>query len=109
MSEGIPVLIHLDAHTFRVIEASAKAKGVTMRKLIETGLQRSIQRRPEHVAGHVPAPARAGGSRGYHRLDDADWAELKRLRALGWTVAELAVRYGCASSTIYYRLRREQR
>ena len=27
MSAGIPVVIHLDAHTFRVIEATAKAKG----------------------------------------------------------------------------------
>lgn len=107
MSEGIPVLIHLDAHTFRIIEASAKAKGVSMRTLIQTGLQRSIQRKPQHRAGQIPAAPRAGGVRGYHRLDDADWAELKRLRGLGWTVAELAVRYGCSSSTIYYRLRRE--
>lgn len=108
MSDGIPVMIHLDVHTFRVLEATAKAKGVGMRQLIEIGLQRSIQRKPQHVAGQVPAAPRQNGARGYHRLDDAEWAELKRLRALGWTVSELAVRYGCSSSSIYTRARREQ-
>ena len=109
MSAGIPVLIHLDAHTFRVIEATAKAKGVSMRTLIEVGLQRSIQHRPQHSArGHVHAAARQDGTRGYHRLNDADWTELKRLRALGWTVAELATRYGCSSSSIYSRARNER-
>ncbi|MCZ4300762.1 hypothetical protein [Microbacterium oxydans] len=109
MSDGIPVLIHLDAHTFRVIEASAKAKNIGMRQLIELALQRSIQHKPqERVAGHVSAAPRQNGERGYHRLNDADWAELKRLRGLGWTVGELATRYGCSSSSIYTRARREQ-
>lgn len=103
----VPVMIHLPAETFLALETIAKRKGISMREMIVAGLERSVQPKPLRAAGQIPAPRRAGGTRGWRHLDDAEWAELKRLRAAGWTVAELAVKYGCSSSSIYLRMRRE--
>jgi len=105
----VPVMIHLPAETFKQLEAIAARKGVSMRDLIVAGLVRSTTPRPRRAAGQIPSATRGGGTRGYRRLDDAEWAELKRMRAAGWTVPELAVHYGCSSSSIYLRARREAR
>lgn len=105
----VPVMIQIPIDTFKALEKISDRKGVSMRDLIVAGLVRSTQPRPERVAGQIASATRAGGSRGYRRLDDAEWTELKRLRSLGWTVPELAVRYGCSSSSIYLRTRREAR
>jgi hypothetical protein len=107
MSAGIPVMIHLSRDTFVALEAAAKRRGIRMSELIEAGLDRSIQPKPILVNGQVPSPKRAAG-RGNRRLDAAEWAECKQLKQAGWTVPELAVKYGCSSSAIYFRLRREQ-
>lgn len=105
----VPVMIHLPGETFKALEAIAQRKGVRMSDLIVAGLMRSTQPRPQRAAGQIPSTTPGGGRRGYRRLDDAEWAECKRLRAAGWTVPELAVKYGCSSSSIYLRTRREQR
>ena len=109
MTDGIPVMIHLARETFLVLEATAKRRGIRMDRLIEQGLDRSIQPKPRYVRGQVPAPQRAEVSRGYRRLDEQDWTALKKLTQAGWTVPELAVKFGCSSSAIYFRLRREPR
>lgn len=111
MSDEVPVMIHLPASTFMALEKIAERKGMPMRELIVAGLVRSVTVR--HVSrtptGHVPTSTKGGGEkRGYRRLNDTEWAELKRYRAAGWSVAELVDRYGCSSSSIWYRIRREQ-
>lgn len=108
MTEGIPVMIHLPAATFKALEAAADRQAVTMRELIVSGLVRATQPRPTRTSGQVPSTTKGSAAGHYRRLDADEWAELKRLRTLKWTVPELAVKYGCSSSAIYYRLRREQ-
>lgn len=103
---SIPVMIHLPAETFKALEVAAERRGVSMRELIVAGLTRSMQPRPiRGAAGQIASSTPGGGERGYRRLDAEEWAELRSLRACGWSVPELAVKYGCSSSIIYKHLR----
>lgn len=95
----IPVTINLPPATFNRLEKIADARGISMRELIVSGLEpKPIAR----VTGNVPSPR----SDGYTHLTDDQWAEILRLRAAKWTVPQLAVRFGCSSSTIYKRLQK---
>lgn len=107
----VPVMIHLPADTFRALETISQRKGMTMRDLIVAGLVRSTQPRAVRgAAGQIPSSTPSGsGKRGWRHLDSAEWRELRTLRGAGWTVPELAVKYGCSSSSIYKRLRDERR
>ncbi|QMU97988.1 hypothetical protein FVO59_12830 [Microbacterium esteraromaticum] len=107
----VPVMIHLPIETFKALERVADRKGIAMRDLIVAGLMRSTQPRPQRTSGQVPSSTPGGGSarRHYRRLDAAEWRELRQLRAAGWSVPELAVKYGCSSSIIYRHLQNEKR
>ena len=108
MKAKVPVMIHLHGEMFLHLERIAMSKRCSIASLIEAGIERSLQPKPQRVAGQIAAPPRATG-RGYRRLNNAEWARLKHLRDLGWTVPELAIKYGCSSASIYRRLRREAR
>lgn len=90
----IPVTIHLSLPTFNRLEALARSHGMSMRELIAAGLEQKPRGR---VAGNIPTANRSGN----RWLSADEWQELYRLRAAGWTVPQLAVKFGCASSTIY--------
>lgn len=95
----IPVTINLPPATFNRLEKIAAARGVTMRDLIAASLE---PRSKPKVTGNV-ASSRTDG---YSHLTDDEWEEILRLRAAKWTVAQIAVRFGCSSSTIYKHLQR---
>lgn len=97
----IPVTINLTPDTFNRLERVAADKGMRLRDLIAAGLE---PKPIAPVAGYVAAPKRSG----YIQLTDAEWAEIKRLRAAKWSVPQLAVRFRCSSSTIYKRLQKER-
>lgn len=107
----VPVMIHLPVETFNALERAAARKGITMRDLIVAGLMRSTQPRPQRTSGQIPSSTPGGGAarRHYRRLDAGEWRELRKLRAAGWSVPELAVKFGCSSSIIYKRLADEKR
>jgi len=52
---------------------------------------------------------RRGSAHGRSRLDEHQVAELRRLRAEGWTERALAARYGVAPATVHYVLTRTWR
>lgn len=96
----IPVTINLTPQAFNRLEKIANAQGMHMRDLIAAGLEP----KPSHrIAGSIKSPR----TNGYTQLTEPQWAEIKRLRAANWTVPQLAVRFGCSSSTIYKRLQKE--
>ncbi len=96
----IPVTIHLAPATFNRLEKIAQKRGVAMRDMIAAGLEPKPVTR---VAGYIHSPRRNG----YTHLTGEQWAEMMTLRAAGWTVPQLAVRFGCSSDTIYKRLRKQ--
>lgn len=111
MSAGVPVMIHLPAEVFRTLEVVAERRGTTMRRLIESHVERgvlhathsaSIERRLARLQPHQRAksPAPAEGKRGHVRLTTEQQAELVELTRLGWSANEIAKRYGCSHGTI---------
>lgn len=95
----IPVTINLPPATFNRLERIANSRGISMRELIVAGLEpKPITK----VTGSIPSPR----TNGYTHLTDEQWAEILRLRAARWTVPQLAVKFGCSSSTIYKRLQK---
>lgn len=94
----VPVMIHLKGETFIKLEEIARRKGVRMDDMIAAGLDRSVQPAPRFRNGNVLSAADGGGHR---RLTAEEWAELDRLRALGYRVRNLAIQFGISSSTIY--------
>ncbi|MBE7953599.1 helix-turn-helix domain-containing protein [Microbacterium sp. R1] len=95
----IPVTINLPPATFNRLEKIAATRGISMRELIVAGLEpKPITK----VTGSIPS----AHPNGYTQLSDDQWAEILRLRAAKWTVPQLAVKFGCSSSTIYKRLQK---
>lgn len=98
----IPVHIELRPEAFLKLEKIAAGKGVTMRSLIVAHIERSLQPR-EH---HTPAARRSrgkvkeGGKRPWVRLTPEQQRELVELTRMGWSLSELAHRYGCSTATI---------
>lgn len=95
----IPVTINLPPATFNRLEALATRRGVTIRQLITTALE---PKDPARIVGNIRSPR----LNGYRHLTDDEWAQILQLRAAGWTVPRLAVRFQCSSSTIYKRLQK---
>ena len=96
----VPVMIHVSGDTFVKLEAIARRKGIRMTDMITAGLDRSVHPAPRIRNGMVLASAGTGRHR---RLAPDEWAELDRLRALGFRVRNLAIQFGISSSTIYAR------
>ena len=96
----IPVTIHLTPNVFNRLEALANKRGITMRQLIASTLE---PKDPARIVGNIRSPR----LNGYRHLSDDEWAQIRGLRAAGWTVPRLAVRFQCSSSTIYKRLQKE--
>lgn len=97
MSEGVPVLIHLRGETFRKLERLAEQKGVGVRPLIEAHIERGLQPVKDGRSKGTPAPGRI---RPWVRLTPEQVAELRELNRMGWTLLELANRFGCSVGTI---------
>ena len=54
----------------------------------------------------APAPPPAGSGRHHGpKLSEADVAEMKRLRAAGWSYKALVERFGVSKSTVHYTVR----
>lgn len=73
-----------------------------MRTLIEAHIERSLQPKPaptrsDRKSRGTPAPGR---TRPHVRLTPEQVAELRELNRLGWTLLELANRFGCSVGTI---------
>jgi DNA-binding NarL/FixJ family response regulator len=93
---GIPVMIHIDPVTFSRLDKIATAKGTSMRGLIEAHLARSTQ--PKRA--RTRAEPKQGRVRAHVRLTLEQQAELVNLSRLGWSMHEIANRFGCSVATV---------
>ncbi len=106
-SDLIPVMLHLDAATFRVLEATAKratsASGqrVTVSDLIESRLGATTKGDP----GRAVAPQRSASEQQRRLpLTEDQRTTLRRMLADGRTGREVAAVVGCHVKTVaYYR------
>jgi DNA-binding NarL/FixJ family response regulator len=101
MNDGIPVTIHLSRPTFLALEKIAAQRGVGMRRLIEAYLDRSLQKRERRDPKRRSAGAiKPGNKQPYVTLTVEQQGELVELTRLGWSLSELAERYGCSTNTV---------
>lgn len=99
MNDRIPVTIHLSRATFLTLEQLAAQRDTSMRRLIEAHLDRSLQKR-DHRARRSSGAVKPGNKRPYVTLNAEQQAELVELTRLGWSLSELAARYGCSTATV---------
>lgn len=96
---GVPVKIDLQGHTFRALERMAERNDVTVREYIATHLDRAVARAEGRT--YVPrTPVDADGKRRYVRVDDEQRAHALKLYRAGWTIKDLAARFGCTPGTM---------
>ena len=91
---GVPVVLQLRGEVFLALERIAARKGITMRQLIEQHLERGL------APAAVKARPKPGRQRAHVMLTTAQVDELLRLSREGWSLKQLAARYGCSRQTI---------
>jgi integrase len=89
---------HADADNMR-----AKARGIGFgHDLAATEADSSAAPAPQLPPPLLNSPGRPMAS--WPKLDDADAVEMRRLRAGGWSLKDLAKRFGVSKSTVHYTL-----
>ena len=97
---GVPVMTHFDGPAFRQLERIAEAKGVKVATLIEATILRALQPPKDHRKRRSRGEVKPGKKRPYVTLTVEQQRELVKLTRMGWSLAELADRYGCSTATI---------